>query len=117
MNIPAILLASALVIVPTVGSAQDATTTPNTPSTNAPAPNANAPTSATPTTHDDKAPDAGQNSFTEEQATERFTKAGYTGISNLKLNDKGLWEASAMKGAETVMVTLDADGNVTAHSM
>ncbi|MEN5249857.1 hypothetical protein [Brucella pseudintermedia] len=116
MNIPAILLASAFVIVPTIASAQDATT-PNTPSTNAPAPNANAPTSATPPTHDDKAPDASQNSFTEEQANERFTKAGYTGISNLKLNDKGLWEASAMKGTESVMLTLDADGNVTAHSM
>ncbi|MBQ0710395.1 MULTISPECIES: hypothetical protein [unclassified Ochrobactrum] len=116
MNISTLLLAGALVIVPAIGNAQDATT-PNTPSTNAPAPNANAPTSATPTTHDDKAPDAGQNSFTEQQANERFTKAGYTGVSNLKLNDKGLWEASAMKGTETFMLTLDADGNVTAHSM
>lgn len=116
MRTPTILLASALIIVPTMGNAQDATT-PNTPSTNAPAPNANAPTSATPTTHDDKTPDAGQNSFTEQQANERFSKAGYTDISNLKLNEKGVWEASAKQGSETVMLSLDAEGNVTAHSM
>ncbi|GAA5658536.1 hypothetical protein Brsp06_04920 [Brucella sp. NBRC 13694] len=116
MKTVSLIISAALLLAPALASAQDSTK-PNTPSTNAPAPNANAPTSATPTTHDDKAPDAGQNSFTEEQANERFSKAGYTDISNLKLNEKGVWEASGMKGSDKVMLMLDAEGNVTSHSM
>ena len=33
------------------------------------------------------------------------------------MNEKELWEASAKQGDIAVMLSLDAEGNVTAHSM
>ncbi|MDT6942372.1 hypothetical protein RI570_20105 [Brucella pseudogrignonensis] len=106
MKISALIIASALVIAPALAGAQ-ATKTPNT----------DVPGATNTPTHDDKTPDAGQNSITEAQATELFGKAGYTELTGLKLNDQGLWEASAMKDGKTVMLSLDAEGKISEHSM
>lgn len=61
------------------------------------------------------APVEGQNSFTEDQARERMQDAGYTDIKDLKLDDKGFWNATAMKGQSSVHVVLDYQGNVVAQ--
>lgn len=106
MKISALLLASTMVLVPAIAGAQ-ATQTPNT----------DAPGATNTPTHDDKTPDAGQNSITEAQATELFGKAGYTDLTGLKLNDQGVWEASAMKDGKNVMLSLDAEGKVSEHMM
>lgn len=55
----------------------------------------------------------GANSFTEDQAKGRITKAGYTQITNLKKNDDGQWVGWAMKGGKKANVALDYKGNVT----
>ncbi|GLU28201.1 MULTISPECIES: hypothetical protein [Brucella/Ochrobactrum group] len=106
MKITTILLASAMAFAPALAGAQ-ATQTPNS----------DAPGATDTPTHDDKTPDAGQNSLTEAQATELFNKAGYADLSNLKLNEQGLWQASSMKDGKSVMLTLDAEGKVSEHMM
>ncbi|MBM7045711.1 PepSY domain-containing protein [Rhizobium lusitanum] len=83
--------------------------TPATPSTDA-----NTPAVATPSTKNPTAPVAGRNSFTEAQAKERIEKAGYSGVTALKLDDKGLWQSNAMKDGKSVSVTLDYQGNIVA---
>ncbi len=61
------------------------------------------------------APVEGANSFTEDQARQRMEDAGYTGVKDLKLDDKGFWNATAMKGQTQVNVVLDYQGNVVAR--
>lgn len=61
------------------------------------------------------APVEGANSFTEDQARERMQEAGYTDLKDLKLDDKGFWNASAMKNGAQVQVLLDYQGNVVAQ--
>lgn len=70
------------------------------------------PAVSTSETNNANAPVEGQNSFTEDQARERMADAGYTDIKDLKLDDKGFWNASAMKGGSSVHVVLDYQGNV-----
>lgn len=59
------------------------------------------------------APVAGKNSFTEDQAKSRIEEAGYTDVTGLKLDDQGVWRATASKDGKTVNVSLDFQGNVT----
>lgn len=59
----------------------------------------------------------GANSFTEDQARGRLTKAGYTRISDLKKDDKGHWVGMAMKKGKKTNVALDYKGNVTVRPM
>ncbi|RVE89892.1 PepSY domain-containing protein [Sinorhizobium meliloti] len=73
------------------------------------------PAVATPDTQNPTAPVEGANSFTEAQAKERIEEAGYTDVSGLKLDDKGVWQATAMKEGKSVSVALDYQGNVTAQ--
>ena len=54
----------------------------------------------------------GENSFTEAQARERITAAGFTEVSGLKLDEQGIWRGKALKGAAPVDVGLDFQGNV-----
>jgi hypothetical protein len=96
----ALLGASALTVV-----AQTSTTTATNPDT---------PAVATPSTKNATAPVAGHNSFTEAQAKERIEKAGYSGVTGLKLDDKGIWKSTAMKDGKPVTVALDYQGNVAA---
>jgi len=59
------------------------------------------------------APVAGKNSFTEAQAKSRIEEAGYTDVAGLKLDDQGVWRASASKDGKQGNVSLDFQGNVT----
>lgn len=61
---------------------------------------------------DGSTPAEGANSFTEAQAKERIEAAGYTGVADLKLDDKGVWQAAAMKDGKSMPVALDYQGNV-----
>lgn len=80
-----------------------------------PAPDGDTPAVATPDSTNPTAPVEGANSFTEEQAKSRIADAGYTDVSDLKLDDKGLWRGTAMKDAAPVSVALDYQGNVTSE--
>lgn len=75
-------------------------------------PGGDTPAVATPDTKNSTAPVEGANSFTEAQAKERIEKAGYTGVKDLKKDDKGVWMASGMKGGKAMAIALDYQGNV-----
>ncbi|MCP1909440.1 MULTISPECIES: PepSY domain-containing protein [Bradyrhizobium] len=57
-------------------------------------------------------PVAGRNSFTEGQAKSRIEAAGYSGVSDLKKDDNGVWRGKATKGGKQTEVSLDFQGNV-----
>jgi hypothetical protein len=79
-------------------------------------PDADTPPVTTPSTPTNpKAPVEGRNSFTEAQARSRIEKAGFTKVSTLKLDDKGVWRGTGMKGGKQVNVALDFQGNVTSN--
>jgi hypothetical protein len=59
-------------------------------------------------------PVAGSNSFTEGQAKSRIEEAGYTGVTDLKKDDNGVWRGMANKGGSSMSVSLDFQGNVNA---
>ena len=61
---------------------------------------------------DDKPPVAGANSFTEGQAKSRIEGAGFTKVTGLKKDDKGVWRGSAMQKGKQVTVSVDFRGNV-----
>ncbi|MDX0485504.1 PepSY domain-containing protein [Sinorhizobium medicae] len=73
------------------------------------------PAVATPDSQNPTAPVEGANSFTEAQAKDRIEEAGYTDVNGLKLDDQGVWQATAMKDGKSVSVALDYQGNVTAQ--
>ncbi|MGE6784501.1 PepSY domain-containing protein [Ensifer adhaerens] len=73
------------------------------------------PAVATPDTANPTAPVAGANSFTEAQAKDRLTEAGYTEVTGLKLDDKGVWRATATKDGKPMQVALDYQGNIVAN--
>jgi hypothetical protein len=80
--------------------------------TPAPSADATTPAVATPDAKNPAAPVAGANSFTEAQAQDRLEKAGYATLTGLTLDDKGIWQASAMKDGKPVKVSLDYQGNI-----
>lgn len=100
-----IIVAAAL-----MGSVTTASLAQTTPSTEG-----DTPAVATPDSQNPTAPVEGANSFTEAQAKERIEEAGYTDVNGLKLDDKGVWQATAMKDGKSVAVALDYQGNVTAQ--
>ena len=57
-------------------------------------------------------PAAGANSFTEGQARGHIENSGYTNVTDLSKDYSGLWHAKAMKGGQSVAVSLDFKGNV-----
>ena len=58
------------------------------------------------------APVVGRNSFTEAQAKERITGAGFTSVSELKKDDNGVWRGTATKAGAKSDVSVDFQGNV-----
>jgi hypothetical protein len=78
----------------------------------APTDNGNTPAVAAPDTKNPTAPVAGANSFTESQAKSRIEDAGYSDVKDLKLDDKGVWQAMAMKDGKSAAVALDYQGTV-----
>jgi hypothetical protein len=60
-------------------------------------------------------PVEGANSFTQAQAKSRIEANGYSTVSNLMKDDKGVWRGKAMKGGKSVDVTVDFQGNINAR--
>lgn len=100
------LLAAALLSVSAIASHAQTTTPPAT--------DGDTPAVATPDTSNATAPVEGANSFTENQAKDRIAEAGYAGVSELMLDDKGVWQAKATKDGKPVAVSLDYQGNIVA---
>ncbi|WP_426232074.1 PepSY domain-containing protein [Pararhizobium sp. DWP3-4] len=77
-------------------------------------PDGDTPAVATPSEQNSTAPVEGANSFTEEQAKERIAEAGYADVTDLKLDDKGVWQGKATKDGKPLMVSMDYQGNIVA---
>lgn len=89
--------------------------TPNEPcsSTTTPPPlssPARAPATATPAL----TPSSGS-VFTTDQAKSQIETAGYSEVSGLRKDSKGIWRGKAVKDGSTVNVALDRDGKITAQ--
>lgn len=69
----------------------------------------------TATVVDEGAPLEGANSFTENQAQDRALAAGFTDVSALAKDDKGIWRGTATKDGKPVKVAIDYKGNVVAN--
>ena len=100
-----ILIATAIVAL-SASSAFAQTATPNAN------PDGNTPAVATPAEKNPTAPVKGANSFTEDQAKTRIGEAGYSAITELKLDDQGVWQAKATKDGKPVAVSMDYQGNI-----
>lgn len=61
------------------------------------------------------APMDGANSFTENQAKDRIVAAGFTAVTGLVKDDKGVWRGAAKKADKEVKVAVDYKGNVVAY--
>jgi putative membrane protein len=57
----------------------------------------------------------GANSFTEGQARDRLSAAGYIAIQALAKDEKGIWRGNATKDGKSVSVGLDYKGNIAAQ--
>ncbi|AOO81606.1 PepSY domain-containing protein [Bosea vaviloviae] len=96
-----VILASVFCALTTAGAMVQTSTAQTTAP--APAPKAPAETSA---------PQSGANSFTEAQAKSRLEANGYTAVSDLKKDDKGIWRGKATHAGHPVSVSLDYQGNI-----
>ncbi|NTH49236.1 PepSY domain-containing protein [Agrobacterium rhizogenes] len=72
------------------------------------------PAIATPKTTNPGAPVQGRNSFTEDQVRSRLAAAGFGTITDLKLDDQGVWRGTAVKDNKPAQVALDYQGNIVA---
>ncbi|BCW89568.1 hypothetical protein sos41_27340 [Alphaproteobacteria bacterium SO-S41] len=61
---------------------------------------------------DTNAPLEGANSFTEAQVTSRLQENGFTEVSGLKLDDKGIWRGKAKMNNTVYDVAVDYRGNI-----
>lgn len=61
---------------------------------------------------DTNAPLEGENSFTEMQVTERLEANGFTAVTGLALDDRGVWRGQATYDGQTVPVAVDYRGNI-----
>jgi hypothetical protein len=52
--------------------------------------------------------------FTADQAKSQIEAAGYSNVSGLRKEAKGIWRGSAVKDGLTTNVTLSGDGKVSA---
>lgn len=91
-----------------VASTAFAQTTP------APTTDGNTPAVSTPESANPTAPVAGANSFTESQAKSRIEESGVASVTDLKLDDSGVWQAMGTKDGKPVAVSLDYQGNIVA---
>ena len=125
------LTTAALVVAAGAALAQSSPNTPNSAGTQTPSqlqsatPPTATPPSATPTTANpaigaaQSAPSskaaAGSNSFTQRQAANRIRRAGYTDVTGLKKDGRGVWRGTAQKDGSPVSVSLDYRGNVVSQ--
>jgi hypothetical protein len=85
---------------------------------NEPCPSATTPYSQTPPALSPpaaKTPQATVRAFTEDQAKSQIEAKGYSNVSGLRKDAKGIWRGKAVKDGLPVNLTLDVDGNVTAN--
>ena len=61
---------------------------------------------------DQAQPARGANSFTQGEAQGRLENHGYSKVSDLHLDQNGVWRGQATKDGQTVSVWLDYKGNV-----
>ncbi len=54
----------------------------------------------------------GANSYTEAQARQRIMDSGFSDVSALVKDDKGIWRGTAMKSGKQASVAVDFKGNV-----
>lgn len=99
-----LIFSAALIAASAMGAHAQTTPAPNN--------NGNMPAVATPEAENPTAPVAGSNSFTEAQAKGRMEASGYSAVTGLKLDDKGVWQAMGTKDGKPVAVALDYQGNV-----
>jgi hypothetical protein len=78
-------------------------------------PNGSTPAVTTPEAKNATALVEGSNSFTEEQAKQRAVDAGYSDVSALTLDDKGIWRGTAKKSNASVTIGIDYQGNVVSQ--
>ena len=56
---------------------------------------------------------AGANIESEAQAKAKIESEGYTEVSGLKQDEKGIWTATAMKEGKPVQLSLNSDGRLS----
>jgi len=61
------------------------------------------------------APLEGANSFTENQAKDRAIAAGFSDVSALVKDDKGIWRGTGKSGDKSVNIAVDFKGNVVGN--
>jgi hypothetical protein len=59
-------------------------------------------------------PSSAGSAFTADQAKSQIEAAGYSNVSGLRKDSKGIWRGSAVKDGLTANVTLEGDGKVSA---
>ncbi len=59
-------------------------------------------------------PLSGHNSFTRDQAARRIAQAGFSGVSGLRKDARGVWRGTAQHGGASASVWLDFRGRVGA---
>jgi hypothetical protein len=94
------------VAVPAVPDTRSGATTPNRTT------DSNAAARVDDGTRTATTPAEGANSFTEGQAKSRIEAAGFTNVSDLQKDEKGIWRGRAQQGSQQVSVALDYQGNV-----
>lgn len=62
------------------------------------------------------APAQGASSFTEDQARDHATKAGFSSVGTLMKAADGTWQGPATKDGASVTVVVDYQGNVTTQA-
>ena len=104
-----------------IGGAQAQTPPAQPPATAAPVervappavePSVKLPNPAPSNTEAAKPPLEGANSFTEAQAKQRIIDAGYTAVSVLAKDERGVWRGTATKAGKSASVGVDFKGNV-----
>jgi hypothetical protein len=87
--------------------------TPNDPcsTTTAPPPQT-LPSTPEPSSRGSTLPSQTGSVFTTDQAKSQIEAAGYSNVSGLRKDGKGIWRGSALKDGSAVNVTLDVDGKV-----
>jgi hypothetical protein len=58
------------------------------------------------------APLEGANSYTESQAKQRVIDSGFSNVSALAKDDKGIWRGTATKSGKQASIAVDFKGNV-----
>ena len=85
---------------------------PNEPCSTTATPPPQAPASAPPALPSGRS-STSSSAFTTDQAKSQIEAAGYSNVSGLRKDPKGVWRGNAIREGLTVNVTLDADGKVS----